>query len=324
MSAARLLVASGALRGAAGPAGTRKGGGALQLWVRPPDGSAAVAVEVSADATVADLLAAANQAAPVVGDTISFQGEPLTDSSAALADVGISAEAIVELQSAGTHFVWRYAYLTDREKCTFDDSELRADNIAEATTWLPSEMAAPERGEVTVAEQGHLATSTAESTGCCDGNVMSDQVFWRGRYSIRLCIAQVPDPEWEGPGCVNVGCVLGLCTELQARNCCGGGSCMCVDPGGQWKLNVSTGETGMSDVLRSEGDRGALRTGLSWPAPAGTTVRVELDLVSECRTAHFFVNDTLAAHYEDLPDTAYRIGLSFHLPGWGVRILEGR
>lgn len=92
-AALSLLRRAGAAGGAR-PAGGRKGGGGMTVFVRLPGAEGrAVPVAVEADATAADVLA--GLPASAVGMQLSFAGQALPP-GALLADAGVGAEACLD------------------------------------------------------------------------------------------------------------------------------------------------------------------------------------------------------------------------------------
>eukprot|EP01062_Namystynia_karyoxenos_P011328 TRINITY_DN1404_c0_g1_i3.p1 TRINITY_DN1404_c0_g1~~TRINITY_DN1404_c0_g1_i3.p1 ORF type:complete len:282 (+),score=49.57 TRINITY_DN1404_c0_g1_i3:102-947(+) len=99
-----LLRRAGALVGAGDPmrdhAAHAKASGGMPLFVRIGGGEL-LAIEVEADATVLDVA----KAAGIDPQRLRWQGEPLSDPNAALSDIGLCAEAVLDADS-GTQWLW--------------------------------------------------------------------------------------------------------------------------------------------------------------------------------------------------------------------------
>eukprot|EP01062_Namystynia_karyoxenos_P067027 TRINITY_DN60922_c0_g1_i1.p1 TRINITY_DN60922_c0_g1~~TRINITY_DN60922_c0_g1_i1.p1 ORF type:complete len:347 (+),score=46.06 TRINITY_DN60922_c0_g1_i1:62-1042(+) len=326
MGGARLLAAAGAVGAEAGAA-AGKGGGALAVWVRPPDGSAAVLVEVPADATVADLAAAAAQvlSGTKAGVTLTYQGQDL-DPAVALADAGVCAEAVVETRSAHTYFRWQNLYNLSEDTGDPDDRldvAHYADEEAmlEACKW-PADARIPEEREVVVEDDGALVRSLEGCSGSCEGNVVSDRPYWRGRYVFCL---RVESYRSQGQGCEGSGLVVAVATESQARGICGVSGCLCVECTPRyrtWRLNCSTGECHDRPAGEpgSDDEDCAPRPHGSWPIAEGSVIRIELDQMAH--TLSYHVEGTLVKTYIDLPDCPMRVVASMHAPRIAVRVLH--
>eukprot|EP01062_Namystynia_karyoxenos_P042542 TRINITY_DN31119_c0_g1_i3.p1 TRINITY_DN31119_c0_g1~~TRINITY_DN31119_c0_g1_i3.p1 ORF type:complete len:307 (+),score=62.01 TRINITY_DN31119_c0_g1_i3:120-1040(+) len=295
----RLLLAAGALgAGRSRPGGTGKGGGTgLQLWIRPLEGDA-FAVDVGAEATVRDLAEAA------------LQGEALSDLSVPLADLGISSEAVVE-QRARPSFRWQYLRIYDMP--------YTVPSPITDPRW-PEGCSPPDKPEAVVSADGRTVTSTAESQGACEGNLVSDRTFQRGYFRFNFRCDQSASVV-TGSGCQNVGMVLGVCTETRARLISGGGRCFCVSgPGQQWRLNCSIGDT-ETEVRGCWRNWLEQKPALEWPLPEGAVIRLELALGEAGRACTFHVDDVLVADYRELPHEPLRVAISFHHPGWSLTLL---